>query len=212
MMKGLIMKDLLNLKHYFSKKDIFVLGILVFVITSTLTKYASPIIGAIGLMVVAGYCNTFSISDMQSQWKEYEGILPITLERRVKARFIVCLGLLLGVFLILSVLNFILGNILNQTNYFTLLVLEFIFAYLQVLVALPFSLNKGKNGASYVWCIFLIILIGLYLLGKYNDFSFLSLLTILDFSKGTNIILSFVILVIGTIVSYKSAVHIYDLE
>jgi hypothetical protein len=177
-----------------------------------LTKYASPIIGAIGLMVVAGYCNTFSISDMQSQWKEYEGILPITLEQRVKSRYIVCLGLLLGIFFIMCILNLILGSIWNLTNYFTLLFLEFIYAYIQILVALPFSLNKGKESASYVLSIFLIILIGLYLLGKYNNFSFLSLLKILDFSRIENIILSLVILVIGTIGSYKAAVQVYSLE
>ncbi|GEM_PF-4936413 len=211
-MKGLVIKDLLNLKHYFSKKDIIVIGILVFVVTSTLTQYAIPIISAIGLMIVGGYCNTFSISDRESQWKEYESILPVTLGQRVKSRYIVCLGLLCLLFLIMCIINLIAGNILNLTNYFTLLLIEFIFVYLQVLIALPASFSKGKDGASYVWILFLIIILAIYLLVKYNLISFSLLLKVLNFNNIQTSIFSLMILILGTITSYNTSVKMNSLD
>lgn len=200
-MLGLMKRDLLVMKHQFHKRDILIMGCLIIFSFWGLGEYAMPIVGASCLIVVSGYCNTISICDAKTRWDEYESILPITLKKRVIARYIVCMGMLLSMLVFLFFINIIL-SVYSKGMHFNFLLLEFFAAYMQMLIAVPISLNKGGEKSSYVLCVFLSIIAIICWGYKTLGYQLGRLIYIINRTISLNILL-ITIGVLGTIISYK---------
>lgn len=200
-MLGLIKKDILVMKHQLHIKDILILGVLIIFSFWGPERFAMPIISAFLLIVVSGYCNTIAICDARTQWDEYESILPIAIKKRVSARYIVCTGMLLLMLIGLLFINCIL-SVYSRDMHINILLIEFCAAYIQMLVAIPISLNRGGEKSSYVLCVFLCI-IALICWGiKTLEFQIERLIFIITKTVSLNIFL-FMIIFIGTIISYR---------
>lgn len=156
-MLGLIKKDILVMKHQLHRRDILIVVGLVLFLFWGLNEYAMPLMSVICLMTVSGYCNTIAICDLRTRWDEYESVLPVTILRRVLARYIVCIGMLILMLGCLFLINLFLSIIDKNIN-FHILIIEFMLAYVQMLIALPVSLCKGGEKSSYVLCVFLGII------------------------------------------------------
>lgn len=200
-MLGLIKKDILVMKHQLHTRDFLIMVSLVIILFWGLGKYAMPIMAAVFLIVVSGYCNTIAICDARTQWDEYESILPVSIKKRVLARYIVCAGMLLLMLICLFFINFVLA-FYSRDMQNNILLAEFYVAYVQMLVAIPISLKRGGEKSSYVLCIFLSI-IALMCWGiKTLGFHIERQIFIISKTISLNVFL-FIIIFIGTFISYR---------
>lgn len=207
-MKGLVIKDLIQIKHMLQKRDaVFVVG-LIAVTFFCVPEYAGLLISAFFLFTVSGYSNTVAICEAQTQWNEYEAVLPLTLGQRVKAKYYFAIGLLCCMFCITIVLNFFVHFIFKSDYYFEILLIEFWFAYMQMLFAIPCNIKKDENSGGYVFGIFLVVILLIYAVSKYFGSSLFQVLLFL----GNQIVLivAFPIsIILGTIISYKISLKNY---
>lgn len=200
-MWGLIKKDILVMRHQFHKRDILILAFLIMTSFLGLGNSGMFVVGALCLMVVSGYCNTIAIYDSRSRWEEYEGILPLTIKDKIISRYMVCTGMLVLMLVGLFIINLCL-TVSSKNVHIYILLLEFFVAYMQMLIAIPLSLSKGGDKASYILFGVLGIIVMIYWAIKVIDFPIKKILSVFSEPVGLSILLVAITL-IGTIVSYK---------
>lgn len=198
-MKGLIIKDLLNLKKQFNKKDIFI-GVFLFIFLNVTFKEISVLIGSIIILFIAsGYCTTLAFCDIKVNWKEYQDLLPLSIWEIVGARYIVTIGIEIFLFVVCLLFNILFYN--RDYQYWYILYVIFGVIYVQMLIALPTSIIKNGTSSSNVMMVFLAISLILYWLIQWGNISLEGIITFMLLHKEIIVILSLLAIVLATILS-----------
>lgn len=202
-MLGLIKKDIMLMKHQFHARDILIMACLILFLTR-LGNYTMFFLAAICLVVVSGYCNTLATCDLKSRWNEYESVLPIAVRKRVAARYIGSIGMLILMLALLLGVNVII-SFYSRGIPFNIIILLFYGAYLHMMIALPISLKSGGEKASYVTVVFLAILAVISWRMKDLDVFIGSLIHLISSALGFNLLLIVIVSVV-TVISYRLSV------
>ncbi len=149
-MKGLIFKDLINLKTYVKS-----LGLVasLFLIISIVNKSLSFFLGYIMMMSITVMIATFSY-DEKVEWNHYAMTLPIERKDIVKSKYILGFGIILPLTLLivlsLVIYQIIQGQpIMENENIFITLTVGAIACVMMMLI-LPFLFKYGSTIGVYV--------------------------------------------------------------
>ena len=212
-MKGLILKDFINLK-----KNLKIFGLLsvLYIVLAVASKDTGFFNSVMTMLFAILTMSLFSYDDM-AKWEIYGLTMPITREDMVSSKYAMLLLLTMFGVAFSSIISIGINIVLKKENLFASISNSFIGAFVVILlysIVFPFIIKLGVEKARIIILIIMVIpfaivsAINTYMKEGFTDIPG-SLTTLLDFLSRNSFILLPVIALAFLYLSYRVSVGIY---